>query len=406
MFIKNIMIPLAEKLRPTKISEIIGQKHLLTKFGPIKKMLDKKAVMSMILWGPPGSGKTTIAKLLAHEANLHFISLSAVNSSKADVMKVVAQAKEISQALNKQTILFVDEIHRFNKAQQDAFLPYVENGTITLVGATTENPSFEVISPLLSRCRVFKLNSLTDAEIKQIIEKAIKQYPKNIWEKEAIDLMVKHTNGDARSAINAVELSASLSRGKITLKIAEEALQKKSLYYDKKGDSHFDTISAFIKSMRGSDTSATLHYLARMIRAGEEPIFIARRMVIFASEDIGNAKPNALVLAVACMQAVHMVGMPESGLILSQTATYLASCPKSIASTTGLYEALADVELDNLEPIPLHLRNPTTKLMSQFGYGKGHTRYPWQVERETGKKIKQQYLPDNLKDKKYYRLDF
>ena len=406
MFIKNIMIPLAEKLRPTKISEIIGQKHLLTKFGPIKKMLDKKAVMSMILWGPPGSGKTTIAKLLAHEANLHFISLSAVNSSKADVMKVVAQAKEISQALNKQTILFVDEIHRFNKAQQDAFLPYVENGTITLVGATTENPSFEVISPLLSRCRVFKLNSLTDAEIKQIIEKAIKQYPKNIWEKEAIDLMVKHTNGDARSAINAVELSASLSRGKITLKIAEEALQKKSLYYDKKGDSHFDTISAFIKSMRGSDTSATLHYLARMIRAGEEPIFIARRMVIFASEDIGNAKPNALVLAVACMQAVHMVGMPESGLILSQTATYLASCHKSIASTTGLYEALADVELDNLEPIPLHLRNPTTKLMSQFCYGKGHTRYPWQVERETGKKIKQQYLPDNLKDKKYYRLDF
>ena len=406
MFIKNIMIPLAEKLRPTKISEIIGQKHLLTKFGPIKKMLDKKAVMSMILWGPPGSGKTTIAKLLAHEANLHFISLSAVNSSKADVMKVVAQAKEISQALNKQTILFVDEIHRFNKAQQDAFLPYVENGTITLVGATTENPSFEVISPLLSRCRVFKLNSLTDAEIKQIIEKAIKQYPKNIWEKEAIDLMVKHTNGDARSAINAVELSASLSRGKITLKIAEEALQKKSLYYDKKGDSHFDTISAFIKSMRGSDTSATLHYLARMIRAGEEPIFIARRMVIFASEDIGNAKPNALVLAVACMQAVHMVGMPESGLILSQTATYLASCPKSIASTTGLYEALADIEIDNLEPIPLHLRNPTTKLMSQFGYGKGHTRYPWQVERETGKKIKQQYLPDNLKDKKYYRLDF
>jgi putative ATPase len=399
------MIPLSEKLRPSSLDEIIGQKHLIAKNSPIRKMVDKKAVMSMILWGPPGCGKTTIAKLLAKEIDAYFISISAVTSGKGDVMKIVTQAKEVAQAMGKQTILFVDEIHRFNKAQQDAFLPFVENGTITLVGATTENPSFEVIAPLLSRSRVFKLNPLSDVEIKEIIIKATGFYPKNIWNEDALQLMVRHTNGDARAAINAVELAASLAK-KVSLKVAEEALQKKALYYDKKGSAHYDTISAFIKSMRGSDPNATLHYLARMISAGEEPIFIARRMVIFASEDIGNARPNALVLAVSCMQAVNMIGMPESGLILAQTATYLASCPKSIASTTGIQEALADIDTDNLAPIPLHLRNPTTRLMKDFGYGQGHVRYAWKVEKETGKKINQQYLPDNLKDKKYYRADF
>ena len=399
------MIPLAESLRPKNIDEIVGQQHLLSKSGPIKKMIDNNTVMSMILWGPPGCGKTTIAKLLAKQVNAYFIALSAVTSGKADVMKVVTQAKEVAQAMNKQTILFVDEIHRFNKAQQDAFLPFVENGTITLVGATTENPSFEVIAPLLSRCRVFKLNSLTEDEIKAIVKRAVSLYPKNIWEKPATDMIMRYANGDARAAINAVELAANLAKT-VNLKVAEEALQKKALYYDKKGESHFDTISAFIKSMRGSDVNATLHYLARMIKAGEEAPFIARRMVIFASEDIGNARPNALVLAVTCMQAVNMIGMPESSLILAQTATYLASCPKSIASTLGIQQALSDIEEGTLDPIPLHLRNPTTKLMAGFGYGKGHTRYPWKVERETGKKIKQQYLPDNLKDKKYYVIDF
>lgn len=399
------MIPLAEKLRPASLIEIVGQRHLLGKQGPIKRMLDKEAMMSMILWGPPGCGKTTIAKLIASESKSHFISLSAVNSGKADVMKVVVQAKEIKQAIGKQTILFIDEIHRFNKAQQDAFLPYVEDGTITLIGATTENPSFSVISPLLSRSRIFKLNSLSDLDIKEIVEKAVKFYPKNTWEKDAVDLIVKFSNGDARTSINAVELSATLAK-KVTLKVAQEALQKKSLYYDKKGESHFDTISAFIKSMRGCDANATLHYLARMIKAGEDPMFIARRMVIFASEDIGNARPNALVLAVTCMDAVKMIGMPESSLILSQTATYLATCPKSIASTTGLYEALGDIDIENLEQIPLHLRNAPNKYMESLGYGKGHTRYAWKVEKETGKKVKQQYLPEKLKDRKYYQPDW
>jgi putative ATPase len=399
------MIPLAEKLRPASILEIVGQKHLIGKQSPIRRMLEKEALMSMILWGPPGCGKTTIAKLIANESKSHFISLSAVNSGKADVMKVVAQAKEIKQAIGKQTILFIDEIHRFNKAQQDAFLPYVEDGTITLIGATTENPSFSVISPLLSRSRIFKLNSLSDEDIKEIVEKAVKFYPKNTWEKDALELIVKFSNGDARTSINAVELSATLAK-KITLKVAQEALQKKSLYYDKKGESHFDTISAFIKSMRGCDANATLHYLARMIKAGEDPMFIARRMVIFASEDIGNARPNALVLAVTCMDAVKMIGMPESSLILSQTATYLASCPKSIASTSGLYAALADIDIENLEQIPLHLRNAPNKYMESLGYGKGHTRYAWKVEKETGKKVNQQYLPDKLKDRKYYNPDW
>lgn len=399
------MIPLAEKLRPKTLSEVVGQKHLLGKQSPISLMLKKEALMSMIFWGPPGCGKTTLARLIANESNSYFITLSAVNSGKADVMKVVKQAKETKLALGRQTILFIDEIHRFNKAQQDAFLPFVEDGTITLIGATTENPSFSVISPLLSRCRIYKLNSLSDTETREILERAIQYYPKTKWDKDALDLMVKYSNGDARTTINAVELAATLAK-KVTLKVAQEALQKKSLYYDKKGENHFDTISAFIKSMRGGDPNATLHYLARMIKAGEDPVFIARRMVIFASEDIGNIRPNALLLAVEGMNAVKMIGMPESGLILAQVATYLATCPKSIASTTGLLDAIGDIDIDNLDPIPLHLRNAETKYMESLGYAKGHIRYPWKVERETGKKIKQQYLPDNLKDKEYYRQDW
>jgi len=399
------MIPLAEKLRPKTLSEVVGQKHLLGKQSPISLMLKKEALMSMIFWGPPGCGKTTLARLIANEGKAYFITLSAVNSGKADVMKVVKQAKETKQALGRQTILFIDEIHRFNKAQQDAFLPFVEDGTITLIGATTENPSFSVISPLLSRCRIYKLNSLSDIETREILENAIKYYPKTKWKEEALDLMVKYSNGDARTTINAVELAATLAKT-VTLKVAQEALQKKSLYYDKNGENHFDTISAFIKSMRGGDPNATLHYLARMIKSGEDPVFIARRMVIFASEDIGNIRPNALLLAVEGMNAVKMIGIPESGLILAQVASYLATCPKSIASTTALLEALGDIDVDNMDPIPLHLRNAETKYMETLGYAKGHVRYPWKVERETGKKIKQQYLPDNLKDKEYYRQDW
>lgn len=397
--------PLADKLRPKDIEGFVGQSHLIGPNRSISMMLQSGSIVSMIFWGPPGSGKTTLARLIANYVKARFIILSAVNSGKADVMKIVKEAKEYISLMNRRTILFIDEIHRFNKAQQDAFLPYVEDGTIILIGATTENPSFSVNAPLLSRSRVFKLNSHEDKDISLILKRATKEYPDVKFDKKALDMAVKHLNGDARAAINAIELAASLS-SKVDVKVMEQALQKKSLYYDKKGDSHFDTISAFIKSMRGSDPDATLHYLARMIKVGEDPVFIARRMVIFASEDIGNARPNALVLAVTCMEAVKMIGMPESQLILAQTATYLAECPKSIASTEGIFSALSDIDDDTLGPIPLHLRNAVTKYMGDIGYGKGHVRYPWKVEKETGKKISQQYLPDKLKNRKYYIKDY
>ena len=254
-------------------------------------------------------------------------------------------------------------------------------------------------APLMSRCKVFKLNPLETKELESIARRAVSEFTLHNFADDALKLIIDASNGDARFLINAIELLVPMAK-KITLKVAQKGLQQKMVYYDAKGDNHYDTISAFIKSMRGSDADATLHYLARMIKAGEDPLFIARRMVIFASEDIGNIKPNALVLAVACMQAVKDIGMPESQLILSQTATYLATCPKSIASTEGLYAALADVENIPLGPIPLHIRNAPTALMKQLGYAKGHVRYPWKVEKETGKKVKQQYLPDNLKDKK------
>lgn len=398
-------IPLAEKLRPSDTQGFIGQKHLMGKDGPITKMLETGSIVSMIFWGPPGSGKTTLARLIANYVNAHFVTLSAVNSGKADVMKIVKQGREYQQLMNRRTILFIDEIHRFNKAQQDAFLPYVEDGTIILIGATTENPSFSVNAPLLSRCRVFKLESHEDKDILELLKKAAANYPDHKFAPKAFDMAIKHLNGDARAAINAVELAASLSKN-VTIKIMEAALQKKSLYYDKQGDTHFDTISAFIKSMRGGEPDAALHYLARMIKAGEDPVFIARRMVIFASEDIGNARPNALVLAVSCMEAVKMIGMPESQLILAQTATYLATCPKSIASTEGIFAALKDLDDMKLDPIPLHLRNPVTKYMKEIGYGKGHIRYPWQAEKMGKKQSRQQYLPDNIKDRKYYNPDW
>jgi len=360
----------------------------------------------MVLWGPPGTGKTTLARIIAKYIEANFVPFSAVaGGGVPEVRKIIAKAKEDYGLFKKATVLFVDEIHRFNKAQQDAFLPHVENGTITLIGATTENPGFEVIAPLVSRSQIYVLYSLTEKEIETIVKRAIKYYPKHRWEKEALIHFIKSANGDARCAINAVELAASISK-KVSLKIAEESVQRKAIYYDKKGDWHYDTISAFIKSMRGGDPNATLHYLARMIKAGEDPIFIARRMVVFAAEDIGNAQPTALVVATTAMQATHMIGWPEASLILAQAATYLATARKSIAASSGIWSALADIDNENLDPIPLHLRNAPNKVMKSLGYGKGHIRYPWKVEKETGRKIEQEYMPKNLVGKKYYRPDW
>ncbi len=398
-------IPLAERLRPKTLDDFIGQEHLVGKGRPIRRMIETGNVTSMILWGPPGVGKTTLAGIIAESVDANFIFFSAVTSGVEDVRRVIKQAKELKEKENKRTILFVDEIHRFNKSQQDGFLPHVENGTIILIGATTENPGFRVNAPLISRSQVYVFYALHEENLQKIADKATKQYTTHKWDDDAIKHFIKSSNGDGRTLINAIELAASISK-KVTLKAAEEAVQQKAIFYDKKGDWHYDTISAFIKSMRGNQPDATLHYLARMIKAGEDPLFIARRMVIFAAEDIGNAQPTALVLATSCMQAVHMIGMPEASLILSQTATYLATSKKSIASTVGISEALSDIDEENIEPVPLHLRNAANKVMKRLGYGKGHVRYPWQSERETGEKTKQEYMPKNLVGKKYYKKDW
>lgn len=398
-------IPLAEKLRPKRLEDFVGQEHLVGKGKPVRRMIETGNVSSMILWGPPGSGKTTLAHVIANSIQANFVFFSAVTSGVEDVRKVIKQAKEKIKLYRQKTILFIDEIHRFNKAQQDAFLPCVENGTIILIGATTENPGFRVNAPLISRSQVYVLYQLNDDDLEKVAKKAMREYPKHKWDSDGIKHIIKFANGDARVVINAIELAASMAK-KITLQVAEEAIQQKAIFYDKKGDWHYDTISAFIKSMRGSDPDATLHYLARMVKAGEDPVFIARRMVIFASEDIGNAQPTALVVATSCMQAVHLVGMPEAQLILAQTATYLATARKSIASSVGLWEALSDIDEENLDPIPLHLRNPENKVMKKLGYGKGHVRYKWLVEKETGKEVKQEYMPKNLRGKKYYKPDW
>ena len=389
-------VPLAERMRPTKLSEVVGQNEIIGDGKILTEIVRKGEPVNLIFWGPPGTGKTTLARILAKEFKADFVEISAVTAGKKDVADVVERAK-LNWNLKMRTVLFVDEIHRFNKAQQDAFLPHVESGLITLIGATTENPSFEVISPLLSRSRVVVVAPLSKDAITEVLKRAIKteKASKRVT-KKAIDLLAELSGGDARSALGDLELALSLADKK-NKKIVEEAAGRKVPGYDKKGDNHYDTISAFIKSMRGSDVDATLYYLARMVEAGEDPKFIARRMVIFASEDIGLAGNGALSLATACFQAVERVGMPESGLMLAHTAVALAKSKKSRATTDAWYKALDLARKTRGEPVPIWLRNAPTKLMKDLGYGKGQK---W----EAGFHLDKNYLPDKIKDEKLFTL--
>ena len=386
-------IPLAERMRPQKLEDVLGQNDIVGDGKILTEIAKKGEPVNLIFWGPPGTGKTTLARILAHEFNADFIEISAVTAGRKDVEEVVARAKT-NWNLKIRTVLFVDEIHRFNKAQQDAFLPHVESGLITLIGATTENPSFEVISPLLSRSRVVVVSQLSKAAILDILEKACEAEKIKI-KKDALDYLAELSGGDARSALGDLELAASLSDN-ITRDVVIEAAGKKLPGYDKKGDKHYDTISAFIKSMRGSDVDAALYYLARMVKAGEDPKFIARRMVIFASEDIGLAGNGALSLATACFQAVERVGMPESGLILAHATVALSLSKKSRATTDAWYAALDLAEKSMNEPVPIWLRNAPTKLMKDLGFGKGQ-------EWTSGFHLDKNYLPDSIKDVKIWK---
>ena len=385
-------IPLAERMRPTTLDEVIGQTHLLNDGEILRQIVKNKQPVSLILWGPPGSGKTTLARIIAREVSAEFIELSAVTSGKKDVEKVIEHARQ-NWNLQLRTILFVDEIHRFNKAQQDAFLPHVESGLITLIGATTENPSFEVINPLLSRTKVLVLHPLQKSDIIAVLKQALKTEKKTkLVTPKAIDYLAELSSGDARVALGNLELALSMNEPKVTPDVVKVAAQKRVPGYDKKGDMHYNVISAFIKSMRGSDVDATLYYLARMIDAGEDPKFIARRMVIFASEDIGLAGNGALNLALSAFQAVERVGMPESSYVLFHVATALAKSEKSRRTTDAMHRAEALAKQYPDAQVPLHIRNAPTALMKNLGYAKN---YEWKADF----KHKNGYLPDELNGK-------
>ncbi|MCA9346182.1 replication-associated recombination protein A [Candidatus Saccharibacteria bacterium] len=384
------MKPLAELMRPEKLDDVIGQIHLLADGKILREIVNKKQPTSLILWGPPGCGKTTLARIIANETGTEFLELSAVTSGKADVVKVIEHARQ-NQRLGQQTTLFVDEIHRFNKAQQDAFLPHVENGTITLIGATTENPSFEIINPLLSRSRVIVLEPLKLNDILSILKRAQKKLKitaKKIPQK-SLEKIAELSGGDARVALGNMELALQLAEGQITPEIVETAAQKRVPGYDKNGENHYNLISAFIKSMRGSDAEATLYYLARILQGGEDPKFVARRMVVFASEDVGLAAPAALNLAISTFLAVERIGMPECEYNLYHCAMVLAKCEKSREATDAMYKAkqLASDYADL--PVPLHLRNAPTKLMKDLGYQKG-------TEWKAGFKHPKGFMPEGL----------
>lgn len=398
-------------MRPRTWEEFVGQDHILGKGKILRQAIDSDHLPSMILWGPPGSGKTTLALIIARTTGSKFLAFSAVLSGVKEIKEVVKEAEEEWRHEKRRTILFVDEIHRFNKAQQDAFLPHVENGTIILIGATTENPSFEVISPLLSRSRVFTLSTLTEKEIGVILNRALEDKERGLGndqaviEPEVIDAICRLANGDARAGLNTLEMVVLATPPdetgvRVIKKVnLEEALQKKAFLYDKSGEEHYNLISALHKSLRGSDPDAALYWLGRMIEAGEDPLYIARRMIRFASEDIGMADPQALPLAVSAMEAFHFIGLPEGTLALAQAAVYLATAPKSNALYTAYQGVEKDVrELGNM-PVPLHIRNAPTSLMKDLGYGKDY-KYPHDY---SGHFVEEEYLPENLKGRIYYR---
>jgi putative ATPase len=401
-------VPLAERMRPKTLDEFVGQQHLLGPGKFLRGMVGTGELRSLILWGPPGSGKTTLAEILAGSGGARCVRFSAVTSGVKDLKKIVDEAERLHR-LGKRTVLFVDEIHHFNKAQQDNFLPHVERGTLILIGATTENPSFEVISPLLSRAQVLVLQPLSAADVGTIVDRALADRINGLGEldlglaPEAREFLIDQSQGDARIALNALETAAALARKEKGAKVVDlariqEALQKKALLYDKAGEEHYNVISAFIKSMRGSDPDAAVYWLMRMLEAGEDPLFIARRMIILAAEDIGNADPQALQVAVAAKDAFHFVGLPEGRIPLAQAATYLASAPKSNASYKAMLAAAKDVEDKGTLPVPLHLRNAPTPLMEKLGYGKDY-RYAHDFPDHI---VGQEHLPDALHGRKYY----
>ena len=407
--------PLADRIRPKSLDEFVGQSHVLGKGGLVRKAIEKDRIFSMILWGPPGCGKTTLARLIANETGSYFVHFSAVLSGVKEIRSVIEDAKNQQKLYQKSTILFVDEIHRFNKVQQDAFLHHVENGLITLIGATTENPSFEVIPPLLSRCRLIILNALSSENIAVIIDRALKDSERGlgkmslVLDRDALSFLIRIAEGDARIALNNLEIAASLliperkpvendKTGHINLRVLEMALQKKALVYDKSGEEHFNLISAFHKSLRGSDPDAAIYWLERMLLAGENPLYVVRRMVRFASEDVGNADPYALGVALNAMEAFKFLGHPEGRLALTQAAVYLATAPKSNSIYASSNMVKKEIDSSGSQPVPLHIRNAPTKLMKDIGYGKDY-KYAHDYK---GGFIPQDYLPEKLQGKFYY----
>ena len=404
--------PLASRLRPTTLEEVVGQQHIIGKDKLLYRAIKADKLGSVIFYGPPGTGKTTLARVIANTTSANFSQINATAAGKKDMEEIVKEAKDALGMYGKKTILFVDEIHRFNKGQQDYLLPFVEDGTLILIGATTENPYFEVNGALISRSRVFELKSLENDDIKELIRRAVYDREKGmgsydaVIEEDALEFLSDVSNGDARAALNAIELGVMTTErnaedGKIhiDMEVAQECIQKRAVRYDKNGDNHYDTISAFIKSMRGSDPDAAVYYLARMIYAGEDLTFIARRIMICASEDVGNADPQALVVAVSAAQAAERIGLPEAQIILSQAVTYVASAPKSNAACVAIFEALQAVKDHKTMPVPVHLQDSHYKGAAKLGHGQGYLYahdYP-------NNYVKQQYMPDGMAETEFYR---